>query len=87
MKLPHLNGSKDHFLLSSIMVYTFMGIHFSYSSIHLQGGSVAAQWHNYTKFMSEIPPPPGHQPNSLVRIFCSVKANGVEFECNIASHM
>ena len=28
-----------------------------------------------------------HQPNSLVRIFCSVKANGVEFECNIASHM
>ena len=35
MILFHLNGNKEHFLLSSMMVYTFIGIHFPYSSIHL----------------------------------------------------
>ena len=35
MKLSHLNGNKEHFLLSSMMVYAFIGILFPYSSIHL----------------------------------------------------
>ena len=35
MKLLHLNGKKEHFLLSFMMVYTVIGILFLYSSIHL----------------------------------------------------
>ena len=35
IKQLNLNGNKEHFLLSSIMVYTFIGILFPYSSIHL----------------------------------------------------
>ena len=38
MKLFHLNGNKEHFLLSSLMVNTFIGILFPYSNIHLEGG-------------------------------------------------
>ena len=38
MKLFHLNGNKEHFLLSSLMVCTFIGILFPYSNIHLEGG-------------------------------------------------
>ena len=33
-KLLHLNGNKDHFLLYSMMVCTFIGILFPYSSVH-----------------------------------------------------
>ena len=35
IKKLNLNGNKEHFLLSSMMVYTFIGILFPYSSKHL----------------------------------------------------
>ena len=58
MKLPHLNGNKDHFLLSSIMVYTFIGIPFPYSSIHC-GGPAA---HMYQVYVWDTPPEGGDSP-------------------------
>ena len=50
------NGNKEHFFLSSMMLYTFIGIHVPYSSIHLYGGYEEAQLHTCTKFMPEILP-------------------------------
>ena len=35
MKIPQLNGNMEQVLLSSMIVYTFIGILFPYSSIHL----------------------------------------------------
>ena len=56
MKIPQLNGNMGHLLLSSMIVYTFIGILFPYSSIRLYGGYEEAQRHTCTKFVSEIPP-------------------------------
>ena len=36
MKLFNLNGNNELLLLSSMMVYTFIGILFPYSSIHYE---------------------------------------------------
>ena len=49
MKLFNLNGNDEPLLLSSMMIYTFIGTLFSYSSIHVLGGY-------------EEPPPPHLHP-------------------------
>ena len=53
-----------------MMVYTFIGILFPYSSIHLWGGYEEAQRHTCTKFMPDIPPlPPGENLIHLIIFF------------------
>ena len=60
MKLLQLSGNNEHFLLPSMMVYTFMIYKYTFFQIPVYtyslGGYEEAKRHTCNKFMPEISP-------------------------------
>ena len=79
MKILHPNGNKEHLLLSSMMVYTFIHVHFHFPIIYRVGlGSPSGTPAPTTKFMPKIPP---HTHTHTLSILITGERGGSVVEC------